>query len=97
MYRGMCNCAGATKLFFQVGLRKKYLHVDVGIVVVIIIVILKRKLQIGLKLTLLLLLLFMKLVLIEMEFIRKFMKVKADISPVAGHAASDFFLSSFLS
>ena len=49
MYRGMCNCAGATKLFFQVGLRKKYLHVDVGIVVVIIIVILKRKLQIGLK------------------------------------------------
>ena len=40
MYKGMCN---STKLFFQVRLRKKYLHVDVGIVVVIIIVILKRK------------------------------------------------------
>jgi hypothetical protein len=32
-----------------------------------------------------------------MIIIRKFMKVKADIPLVEGHAASDFFLGSFLS
>ena len=53
------------------------------------------------KLTLLLLLLlflsFMTLAAIEIVLIRKFMKVKADIPPVDGHAASDFFSGSFLS
>ena len=50
-----------------------------------------------LLLLLLLLLLFMTLAAIEIVLIRKFMKVKADIPPVDGHAASDFFSGSFLS
>ena len=50
-----------------------------------------------LLLLLLLLLLFMTLAAIEIVLIRKFMKVKADIPPVGGHAASGFFSGSFLS
>ena len=49
------------------------------------------------KLTLLLLLLFITLAAIEIVLIRKFMKVKADIPPVEGQAALDFFSGSFLS
>ena len=49
------------------------------------------------KLTLLLFLSFMTLGVIEIVLIKKFMKVKADIPPVDGHAASDFFSGSFLS
>ena len=56
----------------------------------------KKKLTL-LLLLLLLLLLFMTLAAIEIVLIRKFMKVKADIPPVDGHAASDFFSGSFLS